>query len=294
MSLSLAQGVGLATLGGGLLQRGAEILFGLAGPVVLGDVSFTRWEVPEQITIGGQQQLTVHRLPGGTRIVDVMGRDDAPVAWAGLLLGPEAMARALELDELRVDGRPVALMFGGYYYTVVVEAFAAEYRREAEIAYRISCVVIRDESAAPLLSVVTTAMQVAGDIYATAVMVDQLVTPPPMPTRADGVVLPLPADAIATAEAASAEAEAEGFRRGSATQAACAASLAIARASVRDGLDGAGAVVSGAAGGAAEGGIVASVADFTAALTAAEQAATMGAALGYISRAEQNAIRGSV
>jgi len=294
MSGSILRGIGLATVGLGLAQRGAALLFGGAGPVVLGEVTFDGFEVPESIAIGGAQHLAVHRLPGGARVIDAMGRDDAPIGWSGTFLGPAATLRALAVDEMRIDGRPVALLFGAYYYTVVIESFKAEYRREAHIPYQISCVVLRDESAAPAMAMVTTAMQVAGDIAEAAFMVGQLASPPPMPARAGGVALPAPAVALAAAQAASEEAAREGFRRGAATQAACAAALAVARASVGDGLAGAGAALATATQGAAPGGIVANVASFVAAIRACEQMARMGAALGATARAEQNAAIGSV
>lgn len=290
MSGALAQAAGLATLAG----RGLSLLFGAAGAVVLGDVVFTGFEVPEAIRIGGAQRLAVHKMPGGTRVIDAMGRDDAPVAWQGIFLGPDAMARALAVDEMRVAGAPVPLMFGGYYLTVVVESFEADYQREAHIGYSVSCVVLRDESAAPALSLVTTAMQVIGDIYGAALMIEELASDPPMPPRPAAEAVPAPSVALAAAQAAADAAAAQGFRRGSATQAACAASMAVARASVADGIVGAGGVVAGVATRAPVGSIVASLADFSAAVTAAEQLARLGAAHGAVARAAQNASRGSV
>jgi hypothetical protein len=125
-------------------------------------------------------------------------------------------------------------------------------------------------------------------------MVAQLADPPPMPARADGRNLPVPSVALANAQAAADEAARDGFRRGAAVQAACAASLAIARMSVVDGLAGAGGVAAAVAADAAEGALVADVAGFLAALDACEQMARLGASLGAVGRAEQNAALGSV
>lgn len=293
MSFSLAQGVGLATLANRFAEQGAA-LFGAAGPVVLGEFIFNGFEVPESITIGGQQQMTVHTVPGGERVIDVMGRADDPLEWSGVMLGPLATVRERGLREIMNRGRPVTLLFGAYYYTVVVARFVATYARDSYIPYQISCVVLRDEMAEPAVPQISAAAQVLGDLAGAAMMVGTLVTPPPMPARADGVVLPLPADAIALADAAALEASREGFRRGAATQVACAAALAIARASVRDGLDGAGAVAGEVAADAAPGGLVADVDAFLAAVVACEQMARMAGALGAVWRAEQNAVLGSV
>ena len=52
--------------------------------LTLGDFEFARYEIPEQITFGGDQRLVVHELVGGTRVIDAMGRADAPLEWSGL------------------------------------------------------------------------------------------------------------------------------------------------------------------------------------------------------------------
>ena len=41
--------------------------------VSLGGFVFTSWAVPEQVNGGGRQSLVVHKLIGGTRVIDVMG-----------------------------------------------------------------------------------------------------------------------------------------------------------------------------------------------------------------------------
>jgi hypothetical protein len=45
----------------------ASLAFGATGGVVLGDFVFAGFEVPAQITFGGKQAMTVHKLPDGPR-----------------------------------------------------------------------------------------------------------------------------------------------------------------------------------------------------------------------------------
>lgn len=117
-------------------------------PIVLslGDVLFADLEVPERITFGGGQQLVVHKLVGGTRVVDAMGRDDLPLRWSGTFMGKDALSRARYLDAMRIAGQAVPLVWSELLYTVVVARFEADFEREWMIPYRIICEVVADHS----------------------------------------------------------------------------------------------------------------------------------------------------
>src|SRR5690242_17085448 len=77
--------------------------------LVLGPVAFSDFEVPERIRFGGAQRLTVHKLPGGARVIDALGPDDTELGWSGIFAGPDATERALLLDQLRVRGAVLPL-----------------------------------------------------------------------------------------------------------------------------------------------------------------------------------------
>lgn len=119
-----------------------------SNPVTLGPLVFQDYEVPERIPFGGQQRLVTHKLPGGDRITDAMGRDDAPIAWSGYFSGPGAMDRARQLDALRVAGDVLPLTWGGLYYSVQIESATLDYKYGSWIPYHISCCILRDEAAA--------------------------------------------------------------------------------------------------------------------------------------------------
>lgn len=114
--------------------------------LTLGDFAFSRFEIPQRINFGGQHRLAVHELVGGVRVVDAMGRSDAPIEWSGLFMGASASTRAAYLDGLRVAGAPLALSWDGFDYTVVIQSFQAEYERFYQVPYRISCVVVQDNA----------------------------------------------------------------------------------------------------------------------------------------------------
>lgn len=108
------------------------------------DFIFTGMEVPDHITFGGKQKLTVHELVGGTRIVDAMGRADMPLQWSGRLLGPEALRRARFLDYLRTSGKQVMLTWSELFFMAVVEDFSADFERFYNLPYHISFAVVQD------------------------------------------------------------------------------------------------------------------------------------------------------
>jgi hypothetical protein len=142
-----------------------SVLFGGDGPVVLGSIVLTDQEVPASISWGGAQRLNVHKMPGGGRVIDAMGRDDAPISWAGRMIGADSDARAAAMDLMRVTGAPVPLSWGPHLYTVVVSQFDA--RDVAFMSeYSITCTVLRDESAAPADPTPSLIAAVGNDISA--------------------------------------------------------------------------------------------------------------------------------
>ena len=112
--------------------------------LVLGDLNFSRFEVPEHIQFGGDQMLAAHKLVGGKRIVDAMGRDDAPLGWAGMFIGQNASDRARYLNFMRIAGAQRTLTWAEYAYKVVIKTALMDFRRVYEIPYTISCEVVED------------------------------------------------------------------------------------------------------------------------------------------------------
>lgn len=114
--------------------------------VQLGDFIFKDLEVPESLPFGGEQALVIHKLIGGDRQIDAMGRDEAPIEWGGWLMGQDAQTRALYLDGLRVAGQPLLLTWAQWRYLVVIRRFEADFQFIGRIRYRIVCEVAENQS----------------------------------------------------------------------------------------------------------------------------------------------------
>ena len=138
----LSDGRGRVAAGAGICSRISNCRSGCAG--------------------AGRQRLAVHGLPGGVRVIDALGRDDADIVWSGVFSGSDAAARARALDLMRAEGGFWPLTWDWFFYTVVIARFDADYTRSNWIPYRITCTVLRDETAAAVETAVSLATQRAG------------------------------------------------------------------------------------------------------------------------------------
>jgi len=110
--------------------------------LIVGDVEFSGLEVPESVTVGAKQQLVVHKLVGGKRVVDVMGVDYDNMSWSGWMTGATAGDRVTELETLRDAGNPLTFNMDGYYFSVVIQAFSARFEHVYRRNYYIDLLVI--------------------------------------------------------------------------------------------------------------------------------------------------------
>jgi hypothetical protein len=127
---------------------------------ILGPVVFQDFEVFAGIGFGGEQRLAVHKLPGGVRVIDALGRDDAEITVQGIFSGEDATLRARLLDELRASGAALPLTWDVFFYSVIIRDFQADYQNGYWIPYRLACTVLRDEASA----LVETAISLAGSV----------------------------------------------------------------------------------------------------------------------------------
>jgi len=132
--------------------------------LLLGPVLFQDFELPERISWGGKQQLAVHRLPGGARVIDAMGRDDKEITWSGIFSGNGGSGRARLIDLMRAEGSVWPLTWEAFFYSVVIAGFDADYSRSNWIPYRITCTVLRDEAEALVLAVASLAADALSDL----------------------------------------------------------------------------------------------------------------------------------
>ncbi len=128
----------------GLLSAAASLLVRPA-PLIIGDLVLEGHEVPGRISIGGAQAVTIHKTPGGGRIIDAMGADPGTIVWRGMFVGPDAAQRARRLDFMRQQGSPYGLSFGDYMFNVVIVHFEYDYQDQgAVISYRIRTEIVPD------------------------------------------------------------------------------------------------------------------------------------------------------
>ena len=134
--------------------------------VILGSVTLDGFEVSGALRFGGKQALAVHRLPGGGRVIDALGADDADISWTGILSGGNAADRARLLDGLRRDGLTVALAWDSFLVAVVVGELLLDFTNPWWIPYRIRCIVAPGISASPIGTNLTAQSAVFADLGA--------------------------------------------------------------------------------------------------------------------------------
>jgi len=114
----------------------------------------------------------VQTLPGGGRVIDAMGQDDADISWAGILTGPDAASRARLLDSLRIAGDALPLVWDSFAYNVIIADITLEFRNPWWIPYRLRCVVATPAQPAALTTTDLTAQAVLTDLASAAANLD--------------------------------------------------------------------------------------------------------------------------
>ncbi len=132
--------------------------------LLLGPIAFQGFELPQGVTWGGAQNLAVHQLPGGERVIDLMGRNHGDIVWEGIFTGPDAATRARGVDLMRASGGVWPLSWNFFFYTVVVSRFEAEYMAQNGIPYRITCSVVRDEAESVAGAALSLTASIANDL----------------------------------------------------------------------------------------------------------------------------------
>jgi hypothetical protein len=132
--------------------------------LLLGPVVFQDFEVPGGINFGGTQRLAIHRLPGGVRVIDALGRDDADISFSGIFSGDNATLRARLLDEMRAEGLLLPLPWDVFYYSVIISSFKADYCTSNWIPYTVTCSVLQDEASALVETALSLGASVLSDI----------------------------------------------------------------------------------------------------------------------------------
>jgi hypothetical protein len=120
--------------------------------LILGGIAFTGFSTPDRMMFGGRQAMVVHKLPGGSRVIDTLGPDDAAIAWHGQLFDDTGLAMAIALDGMRSSGAVQSLSFAGLSRSVIIDEFLPRIARlPIWIEYSIICTVVKNSSQGGLL-----------------------------------------------------------------------------------------------------------------------------------------------
>jgi hypothetical protein len=119
----------------------------MADILTLGGIPFDGFSTPSHMGAGGKQAMVIHKLPGGSRVIDTLGPDDENISWSGEFFGNDAFTNALALDGMRAAGAVVPLTFAGQFRSVVIDSFTYKVRRlPVWVEYQISCAVYQNPS----------------------------------------------------------------------------------------------------------------------------------------------------
>ena len=117
--------------------------------LTLGGITFesASYAVPDRVPFGGKQAMKVHKLPGGSRVIDILGPDEHDIEFSGFILASNAFQTAQSLDAMRADGKEITFSYCGMSRQVVVGDFKATVRRYPNwVEYSVSCVVVSNPS----------------------------------------------------------------------------------------------------------------------------------------------------
>lgn len=140
----------------------------MATTVTLGLVTLEAFEIPASIAFGGKQRLAVHDLPGGGRVIDVLGGVDSDITFAGIISGSDADTRVQLLDALRISGTTLPLSWDEEYFLVIIAEAQFDYRKPWWIPYRLRCTVQSNLAYAALATATSTAVSVAANLTSAA------------------------------------------------------------------------------------------------------------------------------
>lgn len=125
---------------------------------------FAGSEVPERVAFGGSQNMAVHELLGGGRVVDALGQQPKDIEWSGWFVGANALARVRALEAMRVAGQELELTWSAFGYRVLIAAFSANFQRFYQIPYNITLTVTYDSQAEPVQTKPGIDNQMASDV----------------------------------------------------------------------------------------------------------------------------------
>jgi hypothetical protein len=144
--------------------QAAGQMFGGYGTLTIGPMQLTGLELPESMPVGGKHLIGVHMMVGGGLCFDAMGAVENSISWSGKFTGPNRSVRVRLLDSIRKSGAVVTLAWDVFSYQVIVSEFAADTKSVDPVPYKITCMVLQDNSASLGSAVVSLVAQLVADV----------------------------------------------------------------------------------------------------------------------------------
>jgi hypothetical protein len=117
----------------------------------LGNLIVDEFSTPQDPQFGGVRDLIVHNLPGGSRVVDLLGAFDGPggphkgFTFYGTFWGDNAASNAEALDAMRISGATQTLSWGGRAWQVIVSNVEITcHRFPMHYSYHVDLVVVQN------------------------------------------------------------------------------------------------------------------------------------------------------
>ncbi|HVE21840.1 MAG TPA: hypothetical protein VNC39_07685 [Acidocella sp.] len=144
--------------------QAAGQMFGGYGILTIGPMQLTGMELPDSMPVGGKQMIGVSTMVGGGLCLDAMGPVENSISWRGQFTGPNRTVRARLLDSIRKSGSVVTLAWDVFSYQVIVAEFAADTRSVDPVPYKITCIVLEDNSSPTGNTLTSLVSQVVADV----------------------------------------------------------------------------------------------------------------------------------
>lgn len=127
---------------------GTQFLAPMGPALTIAGYTFQDNEHPTSIAFGLEQQLVVHKYPGGGRVTANLGAQPSNITWSGTLWDSTAASRAAFFRRAQTLGQPVTLTWHDQAYSVVIKSFIPKVLNEYRIQYTITVSVESDLSGA--------------------------------------------------------------------------------------------------------------------------------------------------
>jgi hypothetical protein len=112
---------------------------------IIGPVTLTKFEVPQEFEIGFEKQLAEHKTLSSTGVsridTHVLAVYPLPTQWKGTLYGATALTRFQAIERLATQTNDVTWTYGPLQYNVQVQKVIGKPHSWIEIDYEISVVV---------------------------------------------------------------------------------------------------------------------------------------------------------